>query len=63
MRAAEEADATGKGRDVARWATFVVVGWIGEDGYRSQDGDEEGGKMHAGCCFLFFVLIVREIGM
>lgn len=48
MGAAWKADAAGERGAAARWVTFVVVGWSGEDGYGSQDGDEVGGEMHAG---------------
>ena len=40
----------------------MIVGWSGEDGYRGQDGEEEGergGEMHAGCCLFFGFWFLR----
>ena len=46
---AVEADVAG--REATQWPAFVLFCWSGEDGHRSQDGDEEcesAGEMHAG---------------
>ena len=55
-RRAEEADQGG--RNVAQWEAFGGIGRSGQDGCRSQEGNEEGeegGGMHAGCFFSFFL--------
>ena len=39
-----EADIGGK---TTQRVTFLLFCWSSEDGYRSQDGDEEGGELHA----------------